>query len=217
MEIIKKNIKDNETIKWEKYRIINYRNKIFKSFFISVFLIGVLMTLLGLFFWYVPSWGGTFYLLWTDIVVHPLVIYLIILSIFISGAIAAIAYAIKLFKRGLRRVDLKLADLHSYHQIHILTNKQWIQKDYRSLIYFGANKLPNEAISITKDITCININNIERAIVSKIRSNYNISFHFKRIFDLNQNLTFNVKFKFEDYQELKNVLKEIIKLEILKK
>lgn len=216
MEIIKNSIKDNEIIKWEKTQVINYRKKIFTSFTISISLISVLMTLIGLFFWYVPSWGGTYYLLWTDIVVHPLIIYLIILSIFLSIPIFAIIYAIILFKRELRRLDLKLADLSSYHQIHILTNERWIQKDYRSLVNFGENNLSTEAISQTKDIVFINLKNIEKATVSKIRSIYNVSFHFKPIFSLNQYPTFNVKFKFNEYQEIKSVLNQIMPLEILK-
>ncbi|MFX0144470.1 MAG: hypothetical protein ACFE9C_10365 [Candidatus Hodarchaeota archaeon] len=174
------------------------------------------MTLVGLFFWYVPSWGGAFYLLWTNHEVHPLIIYSIILSIFITGAVLAVAYAIRLFKRGLRRLDLKFADLQSYHQIHILTNERWIQKDFRSLLYSGENKLPNGTISQAKDMVFIKLNNIEKVTVTKIRSNYNIAFHFKRIFGLSQSPTFNVKFKYDDYKELKNVLIEIVPLEILK-
>ncbi|MFX0038810.1 MAG: hypothetical protein ACFFAB_05690 [Candidatus Heimdallarchaeota archaeon] len=174
------------------------------------------MTLVGLFFWYVPSWGGTFYLLWTNIEVHPLSIYCIILSIFITGAVVAIAYAIRLFKRSLRRLGLKFADLQSYDQIHIITNERWIQKDFKSLLYSGENKFPHGAISQTKDMVFIELKNIKKVTVTKIRSNYNIAFHFKPIFGLNQTPTFNVKFKFNDYKELKNVLIEIITLEILK-
>ncbi|MFX0007221.1 MAG: hypothetical protein ACFFA7_13355 [Promethearchaeota archaeon] len=216
MEVIKSNIKDNEIIKWEKCRVINYRKKFIDSFIIAISLISVFMTLLGLFFWYVPSWGGTFYLFWTDIIVHPLIIYIIILSIFIAGAIFAIAYAIKLFRRGLRRLELKLSDLRSYQQIHLLTNERWIQKDYRSLIYFSEKNLPVEYISTLKDLICIDFKNIKKATVSRIRSNYNLAFHFKPIFGLTQSPSFNVKFKFDDYLELKNILNQIIPLEILK-
>ncbi|MFW9972172.1 MAG: hypothetical protein ACFFDF_18440 [Candidatus Odinarchaeota archaeon] len=174
------------------------------------------MTLVGLFFWYAPSWSSTFYLFWTDIEVHPLIIYLIILSIFISGAIAAVAYAIKLFRRGLRRLGLRLVDLQSYHQIYVLTNERWIQKDFRSLVYSIENKFPTEAVTRTNDMVFIHLNNIEKATVTRIRSNYNLSFHFKPIFSLSQYPTFSVKFKLNDYQELKGLLANRIPLEILK-
>ena len=216
MEVIKSSIKDNEIIKWEKYRVINYLKKFIISFIIAISLICVFMTLLGLFFWYVPSWGGTFYLFWTDIVVHPLIIYIMILSIFISVAIFAIAYTIKLFKRRLRRLELKLSDLRLYQQIHLLTNERWIQKDYRSLVYFSEKNLPVEHVSNLKDLVYIDFKNIKKATVSRIRSNYNLAFHFKPIFGLNQSPTFNVKFKLNDYFELKNILNQIIPLEVLK-
>jgi len=216
MEIIKNSINNNEIIKWEKFQVINYRKKLIQTFIISVFLVGGLMTLIGLFFWYVPSWGGTFYIPGTEIVIHPLIIYISILSIFISMGIFAITFAIYLFKRGLRRLELKLSDLRSYPQIHVLTNKRWIQKDYRSLVYFGDIKSPHEAISRTKDFVFIYLNNIEKATVSRIRSTYNISFHFKKIFSLNQYPTFSVKFKLNDFQELKSLLAQILPLEILK-
>jgi len=206
MDIIKNNIKESEIIKWKNSRVINYRKAILKSFIIAVSLISLIMTIVGLFFWFVPSWGGTFYFLWTDVVVHPLIIYLLILSIFILMAIFAIVYGIKLFKRGLRRLGLKLADLSSYQQFHILTNERWIQKDYRSLISFEENSLPSEIISQTKDIVYFDINRIEKVTVSRIRSNYNISFYFKPIFKSDKSPTFLVKLKLNDYQEIKSFL-----------
>ena len=109
-----------------------------------------------------------------------------------------------------------MTDLRSYNQIHVLTNKRWIQKDFRSLVDFGDTKSPHEAISRTKDFVFIYLNNIQKATVSRIRSTYNISFHFKPIFSLNQYPTFNVKFKLNDYQELKKLLSDTINLEILK-
>ncbi|MFX1391446.1 MAG: hypothetical protein ACFE9Z_15385 [Promethearchaeota archaeon] len=216
MESIKNNLRDNEIIKWEKSKIINYRKRIVRSFVISFSLITLFMTLIGLFFWYAPSWGGTFYFLWTDIVVHPLIIYILILSIFVSVAIFAVIYAIKLFKRGLNRLGLKLADLNEYQQVHMLTNERWIQKDYRSLVYSGNNRFPDGAVTQINDFVYIYLNNIEKATISRIRSNYNISFHFKRIFGLDQNRTFDVKFKLNEYQELKSLLTQIFPLEILK-
>ena len=210
------NIKDNEEVKWKKSELINYRKKIFQTSILAFSLIGLLMTLLGLFFWYVPSWGGTFYLFGTDIVIHQLIIYILIMSIFISMAIFAIVYAIILFGQELRRLELKLSDLSQYQLVHVLTNKRWIQKDFRSLVYFEKKNLPIENITPSKDLVFINLNNIKKATISRIRSNYNITFHFKPIFGLNRSPTFNVKFKLNDYQELKNVLNQVIPLEILK-
>ena len=215
MEIIRNNIQNNEIIKWEKYQVINYRIKIIASFILAIVSISGLLTLLSLFFRYVPSWEGTFYLLWTNIEIHPVIIYLLILSIFCSMAAVVIIYAIRLVIREIRRVNLKLSDLRSYHQIQILTNIRWIQKDFRSLLYFEENKIPPELISRIKDIVFIPLNNIEKATVRKIRSNYNIIFHFKNDLNLVQYPTFSAKFKFKDYKEIKSILNQIIPLEIL--
>jgi hypothetical protein len=216
VEIIKSNIRDNEILKWEKFSVIDYRKKIMISFVIAISLISVLMILIGLFFWYVPSWDVTFFLFWTDIVVPPINIYIMIVSIFVSLAIFAIAYAIKWFKRGLRRLALKLSDLRLYQQIHILTNERWIQKDYRSLVNLKDDTLPIENFSEILDLVFIDLKNITKATVSRFRSNYILSFQFKPIFGLDQNLTFDVRLKLDHYLELKNILNQIIPLEILK-
>lgn len=187
-----------------------------ESLILGIILIGGFMTLVGLFFWYVPSWGGTSYFLWTDIVIPPLVTYIIIMSIFSSGAIIASAYAVILVKRGLRNMNLKLSDLKSYHQIHILTNIRWIQKDFRSLLYFDRDKIPPEIIAPTNDIVFINLSDIEKARVRKSRTYHNIAFQFKNTLNEIQYPSFTVKFKYDDYQVVKKLISDLIPIEIIK-
>jgi hypothetical protein len=216
MEIIKKSIENNELVKWEKSSVIDYRIKIIKSFTLIIISVSGLMALLGLFFWYIPRWEGTFYLLWTNIEVHPLIIYLTIFSIFYSMAIFIITYAIREVIQKLRRLDIKLLELRAYNQIHLLTDKRWIQKDFRSLLDFEGSNIPLDVITRKKDIVFISLNNIQKVTVKKIRSNYNINFHFKNDSSLIQYPSFTVKFKFNDYQELKRILSQIIPLEIVR-
>ena len=213
---MKNSIQDNEIVKWEKSQIIDYRIKILESLILGIILIGGFMILVGLFFWYVPSWGGTSYFLWTDIEISPLFIYITIMSIFSSGAIIAVAYAGIFIKRSLRRMNLKLSDLKSYHQIHILTNIRWMQKDFRSLLHFNQNEIPTEIIAPTNDIVFINLSDIEKATVSKMRTNYNIAFQFKNTLNGIQYPSFTVKFKYNDYQVVKKLLLDLIPIEIIR-
>ena len=187
-----------------------------KSLILGVILIGGFITLLGLFFWFVPSWGSTFYFLWTNIVIPPLVIYSAIMSIFSSVAIIASAYAVILVKRGLRRMNLKLSDLKTYHQIHILTNMRWIQKDFRSLSYFDQNSIPTEIFAPMNDVVFFNLSNIEKVTVRKIRTNYNLSFQFKNLLNEIEYPSFTVKFKYDDYQVVKKLIMDLIPIEIIK-
>jgi len=187
-----------------------------ESLILGIVLVSGFMTLVGLFFWHVPSWGGTFYLLWTHLEISPIFIYTLIMSIFSSVALFAIVIAVILVKHGLKRMDLKFSDLKTYHEIHILTEKRWIQKDFRSLLYYERNKVPAEIISPSGDIVLIKLTDIEKATVSKIRTNYNIAFHFKRSLNQIQYPAFLVKFKLKDYMIIKKLLSQIIPIQILK-
>jgi len=192
MEIIKNSINYDEIVKWESFRIVNYRKEFIRSLIITTFLIGLLMTLIGLFFWHVPNWEGTFYLAYTNIEIPPLINYFIIISIFYSFIAIVLGYTFVLIIRGFRKVHLKLSDLRSYDLIHVLTNKRWIQKDLSSLINFPENNLPSDIFSRINDMSFINLDCIEKVSIDKLRfrSGYIFNFHFKNTSDSIQYPTF---------------------------
>ena len=91
-----------------------------------------------------------------------------------------------------------------------------MQKDFRSLLYFDENKIPTEIIAPTNDIVFINLSDIEKATVSKMRRNYNIAFQFKNPLNEIQYPFFIVKFKRDDYQIVKKLLLDLFPIEIIK-
>lgn len=213
MENLKKNIQDDEIIKWENSQDINYRKKILKSLILGITLVSGLLTLIGLFFWYVPSWEGSFYFLWTDVEIPPPIIYIAIMSIFSAVALIAIAYAAILIKRGLRGMNLQLTDLKQYDQIHVLTNIRWLQKDFRSLLFFDQSKVPSELLAISNDIAFIKLRDIEKATISKVSRFYKIAFEFKCDINGIKYPPFIVKFKLDEYRAVKRLLSDLIPIE----
>ena len=219
MEIIKNNIGNDEIVKWESFRTVNYHKEFIRSLIITTFLIGLLMTLIGLFFWHVPNWEGTFYWAYTDNEIPPLIAYFIIISIFYSSIAIVLGYTFVLIIRGFRKVHLKLSDLRSYDLIHVLTNKRWIQKDLSSLVNFPENTLPSEVFSRINDTCFINLESIEKVSIVKIRfrSGYIFIFHFKNTSASIQYPTFTVRFKSGNYQELKTLMMDEFPVEFLGK
>ena len=125
MERIKHFLQEDEYILWKKCQVKNYLIRIP----LVIFLLGIIISSIALFFWYIPNWEGTSYILYTNIEVNPIISYLIILSVFYTAIIIALGVFIRDFKKGTKKLDLKLIDLKSYNEIYILTNKRWIQKE----------------------------------------------------------------------------------------
>ncbi|MCJ7647645.1 MAG: hypothetical protein MUP85_03430 [Candidatus Lokiarchaeota archaeon] len=219
MEIIKNSINNDEFVKWESFQIVNYRREFIRSLIITTFLIGLLMTLIGLFFWHVPSWEGTFYFAYTNIEIPPLIIYFIIISIFYSFIAIVLVYTFVLITRGFRKVHLKLSDIRSYSLIHVLTNKRWIQKDLKSVVNFNENSLPSDVFSRINDMAFISLDCIEKVSINKLRFRfgYIFIFHFKNTSDSVQYPIFTVRFKSGNYQELIPLMVDEFPVEFLGK
>jgi hypothetical protein len=176
--------------------------------------------LIGLFFWYVPSWQGEFYLWYTDIQIHPLIIYVLILSIFIFITVFALSYGIHLYIIGLHRLELSLNDLKSYKLIHILTNKRWIQKDFTLLLHLYEESSSDLPFPHKNDTIFIDLSFIDKVTVKRISSDIKLQFYFKGKDEGNKISVFRIKLKSMDSRGLKKLKKHLadsVNLEMLKK
>jgi hypothetical protein len=217
IESIRDNLQDDETIKWYEIRVLNYRRRFYLTQIFIFFILSGFICLIGLFFWYVPSWTGTFYFWNTDIIIPPIFIYLSILSIFIAIAIIAFIYSVILFKKDLKESELNFSDLNPYELIYCITNKHWIQKDFNSLSYFNETNLPDTAFLKNRDIIYIKLQLVDRITIKKGLIAYLLTFYFERNdYDLNENFTFQVKLKVKDYEGLIRSLSQATSIEILK-
>lgn len=217
IELIKNNLQDDEAIKWYQIRVLNYHRRFCLTQMLIILILSGLMCLIGLFFWYVPSWTGTFYFWYTDIIIPPIFIYLTILSIFIAIAVIAFIYSVILFKKDLKESELNFSDLNPYELIYCITNKHWIQKDFNSLSYFNGKNLPDTAFSQERDIIYINLQLVDKITIKKGLISYHLTFYFERNdYDLNENFTLQVKLTLKDYEGLKRSLSQATSIEILK-
>ena len=210
MEIIKNSMLPDEKVLWEFYEVKHYYRKT-----IILFLCLIMMLLgVGLFFWYVPEWKGTFYLFYTGIEVHPIVIYLMIISIFYPFIIGGIIYFIILVKRMLRLFKIKLIDLNRYKKCFILTNKRLIQKDlYLDSNFFDITKpsaiknYPN-VIERKNDIVFMFLEPVIRFSIEKCPIHHKVLFFY----DLpNSSYYFAIKNKGSNIQEFIDHINKLIK------
>jgi len=215
IEVINNNLQDDETVKWYEVRVLNYRRRFFIAQILTFLTLGGLLSAIGLFFWYVPSWTGNFYVWSTDIKVPPIFIYLTILSIFITITVIAFIYSIVLFKKNLKTSGLKFSSLNHYELIYCITNKRWIQKDFNSLIHFSEDNLLDKTILQEKDIIFISLRLVDKVTIKKGRLFYHLTFSFERTEELGENATYQIKLKVKDYDGLKSALSQSTSIEIL--
>ena len=172
MERIEQFLQDDEYILWKKFEVKNYLIRIP----IVIFLLGVIITGIALFFWYIPSWEGTSYLFFTNIEINPIIIYFSILSIFYTAIIIVIGISIREFKKGTKKLDLKLIDLKEYNEVYILTNKRWIQKELNYSFLIDDSKFSPDILNRIQDMMFIDLNYFKIASIQKRRSQ-NIIFY----------------------------------------
>ena len=219
MEVIKNNFHNDEIIRWERTRVINFRKKYVRSLILAILLLSFLNFLIGLFFWYAPSWQGEFYLWYTDIQIHPLIIYVLILSIFIFVTIFALSYGIHLYVKGLHRLDLRLKDLKSYELIHLLTNKRWIQKDFTFLLHVYEETASEPPFPRINDVFFLDLSLIDKVTVKRVRSAYKLEFHLKNKDESNKCPLFRIKLNLmesEELEKLKKLLSNSVSVEAIK-
>ncbi len=193
MERIKQFLQDDEYILWKKCQVKNYLIRIP----LVISLLGILITSIALFFWYIPGWEGTFYIFNTNIEVNPIIIYLSILSIFYTGIIIVLGDFFREFKKYNKKLDLKLIDLKNYDEIYILTNKRWIQKELNYSFLIDDSKFSPDILYRIKDVMFIDLNNFKIASIQKRRSQYTIFFCINNPNnkDFNQKIFLNLNIK----------------------
>ncbi len=193
MERIKQFLQDDEYILWKKCQVKNYLIRIP----LVISLLGILITSIALFFWYIPGWEGTFYIFNTNIEVNPIIIYLSILSIFYTGIIIVLGDFFREFKKYNKKLDLKLIDLKNYNEIYILTNKRWIQKELKYSFLIDDSKFSPDILYRIKDVMFIDLNNFKIASIQKRRSQYTIFFCINNPNnkDFNQKIFLNLNIK----------------------
>jgi hypothetical protein len=191
MERIKHFLQDDEYILWKKCQVKNYLIRIP----LVISLLGILITGIALFFWYIPGWEGTFYIF--NIEVNPIIIYLSILSIFYTGIIIVLGDFFREFKKGTKKLDLKLIDLKNYDEIYVLTNKRWIQKELKYSFLIDDSKFSPDILYRIKDVMFIDLNNFKIASIQKRRSQYTIFFCINNPNnkDFNQKIFLNLNIK----------------------
>ncbi len=193
MERIKQFLQDDEYILWKKCQVKNYLIRIP----LVISLLGILITSIALFFWYIPGWEGTFYIFNTNIEVNPIIIYLSILSIFYTGIIIVLGDFFREFKKYNKKLDLKLIDLKNYNEIYILTNRRWIQKELKYSFLIDDSKFSPDILYRIKDVMFIDLNNFKIASIQKRRSQYTIFFCINNPNnkDFNQKIFLNLNIK----------------------
>ena len=170
MERIKQFLQDDEYILWKKCQVKNYLIRIP----LVIFLLGIIISSIALFFWYIPNWEGTSYIFYTNIEVNPIISYLIILSIFYTFIIIVLGDFFREFKKFSKKLDLKLIDLKSYTEIYILTNKRWIQKELNYSYLIDDSKFSPDILCRIKDMTFIDLNYFK---INSINSKKKIILH----------------------------------------
>lgn len=166
MERIKHFLQDDEYILWKKCQVKNYLIRIP----LVISLLGIIIISIALFFWYIPNWEGTFYLFYTNIEVNPIIFYLSIVSIFYTIIIIVLGIFLREFKKGTKKLDLKLIDLKNYNEIYILTNKRWIQKELNYSFLIDDSKFSPDILNRIKDMMFIDLNYFKIASIQKRRS-----------------------------------------------
>jgi len=193
MERITNFLQDDENILWKKCQVKNYLIRIP----LVISLLGIIITSIALFFWYIPSWEGISYIFYTNIEINPIISYLIILSIFYTAIIIALGVFLREFKKGTKKLDLKLIDLKNYNEIYILTNKRWIQKELNYSFLIDDSKFSPDILYRIKDMMFIDLNNFKIASIQKRRSQYTIFFCINEPSNEDFNQKISLKLNFE--------------------
>jgi hypothetical protein len=210
MERIKHFLQEDECILWKKCQVKNYLIRIP----LVIFLLGIIITSIALFFWYIPNWEGTFYIFYTNIEINPIISYLIVLSIFYTGITIALGVFIRDFKKGTKKLDLKLIDLKNYNEIFVLTNKRWIQKELNYSYLIDDSKFSPDILCRIKDMTFIDLNNLKIASLQKRRSQYTIFFCINEPSNEDFNQKFLLEVNIKEYNELIIHLNKLIPMNI---
>ena len=210
MEQIKHFLQDDEHILWKKCQVRNYLIRIP----LVISLLGIIITSIALFFWYIPNWEGTSYIFNTNIEVNPIISYLIILSIFYIVIIIVLGDFFREFKKSTKKLDLRLIDLKNYNEIYILTNKRWIQKELKYSFFIDDSKFSPDILYRIKDMMFIDLNNFKIASIQKRRSQYIIFFCINEPNneDFNQKILLKVNIK--EYNDLIVHLSKLIPMNI---
>lgn len=173
-------------------------------------LLGIIITSIALFFWYVPNWEGTFYIFFTNIEVNPIISYLIVVSIFYTVIIIALGIFLREFKKGTKKLDLKLIDLKNYNEIYILTNKRWIQKELNYSFLIDDSKFSPNILNRIKDMMFIDLNYFKIASIQKRRSHYIIFYCIKEPNNEDFNQKILLKVNIQEYNDLIVHLRKLI-------
>lgn len=179
-----------------------------------IFLLGIIISSIALFFWYIPNWEGTSYILYTNIEVNPIISYLIILSIFYSVIIIVLGDFFREFKKISKKLDLKLIDLKNYNEIYILTNKRWIQKELNYSYLIDDSKFSPDILCRIKDMTFIDLNNFKIASLQKRRSQYIIFYCINEPNNEDFNQKIFLKVNIKEYNDLIIHLSKLIPMNI---
>ena len=190
---------ENEKILWKKVEVKNYLYRIPIAFT----LLGLLVVLIALFFWYVPSWEGHFYDPIFHIEIPPIFIYISILSIFYGATIFAVIIAIIEMKKGLKKNNAKLKDLINYEKASVLTTKRWFKKDAMSRFLINEASYKEEILEFENDIVIVYLNSIQKFFAHKHRMHYTISLYVNDV-------AINFKIKNDDFNQIITILREIL-------
>ena len=206
MEQIKHFLQEDEYILWKKCQVRNYLIR----FPLVISLLGIIITSIALFFWYIPNWEGISYIFYTNIEVNPIISYLIILTIFYTAIIIVLGDFLREFKKSTKKLDLKLIDLKNYNEIYILTNKRWIQKELTYSFLIDDSKFSPDILYRIKDMMFIDLNNFKIESIQKRRSHYTIFFCINEPSNEDFNQKISLKVNIKEYNDLINHLNKLI-------